>query len=148
MVILNQTDNIIFEGKKHISLASLNPEIEDRTITSWGFLKTYGVAGLQIGYLVTTNKWVMARLRRIALGILRGTSNLALAVAPLMLDETLKWWRNDIVAHLTQMKTLAEQRFQEMENKLSNENKEFQDNKNKLLSVIDEKIRIQSLKGR
>jgi bifunctional pyridoxal-dependent enzyme with beta-cystathionase and maltose regulon repressor activities len=109
-------EDIIFEGRKHISLASLNPEIEDRTITSWGFSKTYGVAGLQIGYLVTTNRWIMARLRRIALGILRGTSSLALAAAPIMLDETLEWWRIGIVEHLNQMKVLAEHRFKEMPN--------------------------------
>jgi bifunctional pyridoxal-dependent enzyme with beta-cystathionase and maltose regulon repressor activities len=109
-------EDIIFDGRKHISLASLNPEIEDRTITSLGFSKTYGVAGLQIGYLVTTNKWIMARLRRIALGILRGTSTLALTAAPIMLDKTLEWWRIGIVEHLQKMKTLAEHRFAEMPN--------------------------------
>ena len=109
-------EDIIFDGRKHISLASLNPEIEDRTITSWGFSKTYGVAGLQIGYLVTTNRWIMARLRRIALGILRGTSSLALAAAPIMLDETLEWWRIGIVEHLNQMRALAEHRFEEIPN--------------------------------
>jgi len=109
-------EDIIFEDRKHISLASLNPEIEDRTITSWGFSKTYGVAGLQIGYLVTTNRRIMARLRRIALGILRGTSTLALSAASIMLDETLEWWRIGIVEHLHRMKALAEHRFKEMPN--------------------------------
>ena len=109
-------EDIIFDGRKHISLASLNPEIENRTITSWGFSKTYGVAGLQIGYLVTTNRWIMARLRRIALGILRGTSSLALAAAPIMLDETLEWWRIGIVEHSNQMRALAEHRFEEIPN--------------------------------
>lgn len=107
-------EDIVFDGRKHISLASLGSDIEDSTITSWGFSKTYGVSGLQIGYLVTTNKVIMERLKKIAKGVLRGTSTLALAACPIMLDETLKWWRLGILEHLHRIKGLAEQRFKEM----------------------------------
>jgi bifunctional pyridoxal-dependent enzyme with beta-cystathionase and maltose regulon repressor activities len=109
-------EDILFDGRKHISLATLNSDIEDHTITSWGFSKTYGVAGLKIGYLATTNELMMKKLKKIARSILRGTSTLALAVAPIMLDETLKWWRVGIVEHLHRIKALAEQRFKAMLN--------------------------------
>ncbi|MFB0543995.1 MAG: MalY/PatB family protein [Candidatus Bathyarchaeia archaeon] len=107
-------EDIVFDGRKHISLASLSPEIEERTMTSFGFSKTYGVAGLQMGYLVATNKEMMKRLRAISRGIFRGTSTLAKAAAPVMLDDTLKWWREGLVKHLTMIRDLVEKRFEEM----------------------------------
>ena len=107
-------EDIVFDGRKHITLASLSPEIEERTMTSWGFSKTYGVAGLQMGYIVATNKEMMKRLRATARGVLRGTSSLAKAAAPIMLDDTLKWWREGIVKHLTMIRDLVEKRLKEM----------------------------------
>ena len=44
-------EDILNDGRKHISLASLNSEIADLTLTSWGFSKTWSVPGLQAGYL-------------------------------------------------------------------------------------------------
>lgn len=107
-------EDIIFDGRTHISLASLNPEIEKCTLTSWGFSKTYGVSGLQIGYLVTTNKDMMKKLKAFSRGVLRGTSTLALAVAPIMLNQTLEWWRVGIMEHLHRVRALVERRFKEM----------------------------------
>jgi aminotransferase len=40
---------ILYDGKKHVSLASLD-EMRDRTITISGFSKTYSVTGWRIGY--------------------------------------------------------------------------------------------------
>lgn len=44
-------EHIIYDGKKHISIASL-PEMKDRTITISGFSKTYSVTGWRIGYAI------------------------------------------------------------------------------------------------
>ncbi len=107
-------EDIVFDGRRHISIASLSPEIEERTMTSFGFSKTYGVAGLQIGYLVATNKEMMKELRMIARCVLRGTSTLSRAAAPVMLSDRLKWWREGIVKHLTMIRDLVEKRFKEM----------------------------------
>jgi len=106
-------EDIVFDGREHITLASLGPEIADRTMTSWGFSKTYGVAGLQMGYLCATNKEMMDRLRALAAGVLRGTSTLAMAAAPVMLDDTLEWWRTDVMEHLNKIRALCEKRFDE-----------------------------------
>lgn len=106
-------EDIVFDGREHITLASMNPEIADQTITSWGFSKTYGIAGLHIGYLCTTNNETMESLEKNALGVLRGTSTLAMAAAPIMLDNTLEWWRKDIVKHLHKARDLCEKRFEE-----------------------------------
>ncbi len=42
---------ILYDGKKHISIASLD-EMKDRTITISGFSKTYSVTGWRIGYAI------------------------------------------------------------------------------------------------
>ncbi len=106
-------EEIIFDGRKHITLASLSPEIEDLTITSWGFSKAYGVAGLQLGYL-SASKDVVEDLRRISRGVLRGASTLARAAVPVMLGEGLNWWREGLSRHLHMIRGLCERRFKEL----------------------------------
>jgi aspartate/methionine/tyrosine aminotransferase len=107
-------EDVVLDGRKHISIASLSPEIEERTMTSFGFSKTYGVAGLQMGYLVATNKQMMESLRRIARGVLRGTTSLSKAAAPVMLDDTLRWWREGLVKHIEMIRDLTEKRLKEI----------------------------------
>jgi aspartate/methionine/tyrosine aminotransferase len=107
-------EDIVFDDRKHISIASLSPEIGDLTLTSWGFSKTFGVAGLQLGYMATTNKEAMADMRKQATGIQRGSSTLAKAIAPVMLDSTLDWWRRDMMKHITKIRKLCATRMNKM----------------------------------
>ena len=44
-------EHILYDGKKHISIGSLD-EMRDRTITISGFSKTYSVTGWRIGYAI------------------------------------------------------------------------------------------------
>jgi aminotransferase len=41
---------ILYDGLKHISMASLGPDIAARTITVNGFSKAYAMTGLRVGY--------------------------------------------------------------------------------------------------
>jgi aspartate/methionine/tyrosine aminotransferase len=107
-------EDIVFYDRKHVSIASLGPEIGALTLTSWGFSKTFGVAGLQLGYMATTNKEAMADMRKQATGIQRGSSTLAKAIAPVMLDSTLDWWRRDMMKHLTKIRDLCVKRMNAM----------------------------------
>lgn len=107
-------EDILYDGRKHVTLASLNPEIERLTMTTWGFSKTFGVAGLRMGYTCATNKEMMEDLRRLAADITRTTNNLAKAAAPVMLDHRLDWWRRDIMAHLHKVRGLCEKRLDEL----------------------------------
>jgi bifunctional pyridoxal-dependent enzyme with beta-cystathionase and maltose regulon repressor activities len=107
-------EDIVFDDREHISLASLNPEIGDLTITSWGFSKTWGIPGLQIGYFVATNMELMDDFRKISKGVLRGTNTLARAVAPIMLSKDLDYWKSDMIEHLTKIRRLCKQRLEEM----------------------------------
>jgi aspartate/methionine/tyrosine aminotransferase len=107
-------EDIIFDERKHCTLASLNTEIENLTITTWGFSKTFGVAGLRMGYTCATNKEMMKNLRRQSADITRTTNTLAKAAAPVMLDHRLDWWRRDIMTHLHKIRELSYKRLDEL----------------------------------
>ena len=107
-------EDVVFDGREHVSIASLNPEIERLTVTSWGLSKTFGVAGLQLGYLCTTDEEMMAGFRRLSRLIQRGSSTLAKAVAPMMLGEEMDWWREGLKGHLHKIRALCEERLDGM----------------------------------
>jgi aspartate/methionine/tyrosine aminotransferase len=44
--------DVVFEPHRHVSIASLSPEIASRVLTVFGFSKSYGLAGLRIGFVV------------------------------------------------------------------------------------------------
>jgi bifunctional pyridoxal-dependent enzyme with beta-cystathionase and maltose regulon repressor activities len=108
-------EDILFDDREHVTLASLNPEIERLTMTTWGFSKTFGVAGLRMGYTCATDKEMMMSIKRHAVDCMRSTTNLAKAAAPVMLDHRLDWWRRDIMAHLHKMRGLCRERLGEIE---------------------------------
>lgn len=113
-------EDMVFDGRHHFSLASLNPEIAYRTITAFGFSKTFGVAGLQIGYAVATNRELMRKIK--AIGIrntgdpdepaLRGTGSLALAAAKVMLSSNVSYYVKELVAYLQETRELAYTRLE------------------------------------
>ena len=47
---------IMLDGNKHIPIASLNPEIEDSSITLMSASKTFNVAGLMTGFAIIPNQ--------------------------------------------------------------------------------------------
>ena len=56
-------EKIIYDGLKHFSIASL-PKMKDRTISVFGFSKTYAMTGWRVGYAVS-NKEVIAQMNKI-----------------------------------------------------------------------------------
>lgn len=54
--------DLVLDGQ-HIPLASLNDEIAQRTITLYGPTKAFNIAGLRIGFLITTNARLLERLK-------------------------------------------------------------------------------------
>jgi aspartate/methionine/tyrosine aminotransferase len=107
-------EDIIFDGREHISIASLNPEIESLTLSQFGFSKAYCVAGLKIGYLCATNEEIRDNVRKIARQTRYGCTNLAKAVSPVMLDDTLDWWRQDVMEYLHNARAYTEKRLDEI----------------------------------
>lgn len=49
-------EKLIYEGKKHISIASLSKEIKERTIVINGMSKAYAMTGWRIGYTASNTK--------------------------------------------------------------------------------------------
>ncbi len=113
-------EDIVYDGRRNLSLASLGPEIADRTMTVFGFSKTYGVAGLQIGYLAATNQKILDSLNEIAHGVLRGASNLSHAAAMIMLSDDVRYYVKALVNHLHGMRALAKKRLTEVEDVVCN----------------------------
>jgi bifunctional pyridoxal-dependent enzyme with beta-cystathionase and maltose regulon repressor activities len=53
----------------------------------FGLSKTFGLAGLQIGWLVTSNKVIRENISQLASDLVRGTSSISLAVAHAVLTK-------------------------------------------------------------
>lgn len=107
-------EDIRFDNKEHVTLASLNPEIDELSSTSWGVSKTFGVAGLYLGYVCITNQNTLTRFKKYAKCIQRGSTTLARAAAPVMLDKTLDWYRKDMVKHLHKIRDICKKRLNEI----------------------------------
>lgn len=53
-------EKLIYDGAKHVSIASLSEGIKERTITINGFSKTYAMTGWRLGYAAGTKKVIRA----------------------------------------------------------------------------------------
>lgn len=105
--------DIVYPGKKHNSIASLGPEIEERTITLQGFSKTFGVAGLHIGYAVATNPVLMEGLKREAPGYFYAVNTVSQAAG--YAAYTGAWyWAEAFLRHLEEVRDLAYKRLVEL----------------------------------
>ena len=60
--------DLIYPGQTHIPFASLSDELAQRTVTLFGPTKTFNIAGLQIGFLVTQNPQLMERVKGLGHG--------------------------------------------------------------------------------
>jgi bifunctional pyridoxal-dependent enzyme with beta-cystathionase and maltose regulon repressor activities len=107
-------EDIIFDGRKHISLASLGPEISDLTVSGWGYSKTWSIPGLQSGYLGCTNPNMFKSLVKIANGVMRGTNTFSQWVAPLLSSGELDYWVKAMNKHLETIRDLVSKRLVEM----------------------------------
>jgi len=97
-------EDMVFEGE-HISIASLSPEVYQRTLTVFGFSKALGIPGYRVAYMV-----VPGRLRNMAVEATRRiivhTDSLAQAAALGSL-RARPWWVPSLMKHLEQMRELA-----------------------------------------
>ena len=107
-------EDIVFDDRSHVSFATLSPEVADLTMTSWGFSKTWGIAGLRIGYLAATNMSMMDNLRKLSQGIMRGSTTLSYAAAMPTLDRHSDYWKRDMMKHLHHIREICYKRFEEM----------------------------------
>jgi len=93
-------EDIIFNDRKHVSIASLDPEISNRTLTVFGFSKTYNVAGLQIGYAASTNLKMVKQMKKLMKGVFRGTTTVSKAVAKTILSGDVDYYVEEELKYL------------------------------------------------
>jgi aspartate/methionine/tyrosine aminotransferase len=94
-------EDMLFEGE-HIPIASLEPDLFERTITAFGFSKAYGIPGFRISYITCRGKH-MAALKNLLHHIIVHADTLAQAAARAAILHGGPWLR-EFMAHLRDMR--------------------------------------------
>lgn len=99
--------DIVFEGV-HIATASL-PGAWERTVSLYGFSKTYAMAGLQLGYAVAAPP-LLEKLRRVAPGYFYPLNTVSMEAGQAALEEA--WpWAEAFLGHLRRVRDYAYRRL-------------------------------------
>jgi aspartate/methionine/tyrosine aminotransferase len=107
--------DIIFPHHQFTSIASLSPEIAERTLTVYGFSKTFGLAGLRVGFIISPSAMVhegiieTSMVRTTAFGV-STVSQVAAQVA----FQKCWYWVDGFLQHLTVNKNYAVDRLNKM----------------------------------
>lgn len=103
---------IIYPPAKHVSLASLETEFAQHTLTLFGPSKTFGLSGLRIGFLVAPNEKIALQLRQVALQLGMAYSLTLYAQVGAVAALRYGWsWRDAFVVHLQQMRNYCVSRL-------------------------------------
>lgn len=90
---------LLFDGRKHIPIASLSPEIAARTVTLMSASKTYNIAGLKTGFAIITDAAMRERIASSRLGMVDSV-NLIGMQATLAAYERGEAWRAELLTYL------------------------------------------------
>jgi len=106
--------DIVYDRRKHRPTALISGAAE-RTITLYGFSKTYAMAGLQIGFLVAQNTDFMRRFKDKAKGYFFPINTISQAAGIAALNEA---WRcvEEFLVHLEKVRNYVFDRLKEMPN--------------------------------
>ena len=100
--------DIIFAPHVYTSIAALNEEIRNRTVTVTGFSKSYGLAGLRIGSVMASSTAHFNLLMDASLhsSTIHGANVVSQVAATCALNEC-QYWLSGFLAHLQQMRDLC-----------------------------------------
>lgn len=101
-------EDMVFEGD-HVSLASLSPELFERTLTVFGFSKAFGIPGFRVAYIVNRGRH-MKELKKRLHGMIVHTDTLAQAAAKAALVHG-EPWLDAFRVHLRRMRDDALRRL-------------------------------------
>jgi aspartate/methionine/tyrosine aminotransferase len=101
-------EDMIYDGR-HISIASLSPDLFERTITVFGFSKAFGIPGLRIAYITCRGRH-MPELKKRLHGMIVHADTLGQAAAKAALFHGSPWLRR-LVAHLRKMRDYGVERL-------------------------------------
>jgi aminotransferase len=100
--------DIVFHPFSFTSIAALGKDIMDRTITITGFSKSYGLAGLRVGAVITSNPDYFQQLFDASLhkSTVHGVNVLSQVAATAALEEC-GLWQQGFLRHLQSMRDLT-----------------------------------------
>lgn len=100
--------DIVYPPHIFTSIASLNEEIRNRTVTVTGFSKSYGLAGLRIGAVMASNAAHYKKLMEASLhhSTIHGSNVIAQVAATAALDKC-EYWLAAFLEHLQSMRNLC-----------------------------------------
>ncbi len=91
--------DLLLDGRRHIPVATLSPEIAARTITLMSAGKTWNIAGLNAAWAVVTDAGLRARFAAARAGIADHANILGLVATVAALEEG-EPWRKEVIAYL------------------------------------------------
>ncbi|NLE77064.1 MAG: aminotransferase class I/II-fold pyridoxal phosphate-dependent enzyme, partial [Chloroflexi bacterium] len=91
--------DLLFQGRRHIPIASLAPEVAKRTITVMAPSKTYNIAGLKCSIAVAPDAETVERMQAARSGLVPGV-NLMGYVAALAAYRDCQPWLDRLLAYL------------------------------------------------
>ncbi len=107
--------DIVFPENEHINIASLHPEIAARTISVYGFSKTFGLAGLRVGFIAAPSKMIFDKILQTSKAntTAGGVSTLS-QVAATPAYESCWYWVDAFLDHLTKVRDYCVDRLNKM----------------------------------
>lgn len=91
--------DLVYAPHRHIPIATLSREVEDRTITLMAPSKTYNIAGLECGYAIIANSELRNNWKDFSLGLIPGV-NIMGHVAALAGVKEGQDWLDQVLAYL------------------------------------------------
>ena len=107
--------DIVYPPAEHVSLGSIDPDVAERTISVFGFSKTFGLAGLRIGFLVAPTPRAYERL--VGTSRMRLTAAGATTVSQVGAKaayDACWYWAEAFLDHLEQVRDYAVERLNVM----------------------------------
>ena len=100
--------DIVFKPAVFTSIASINEEIRNQTVTITGFSKSYGLAGLRIGAVMAHNQQHFELLMDASMhySTIHGVNVLSQIAATTALN-SCGYWLDNFVDHLSNMRNLV-----------------------------------------
>jgi cystathionine beta-lyase len=83
--------DLVYPEQQHIPFASLSSEVAARTVTLMGPTKTFNIAGLKIGFVITQNAALRERLKRVGAGLVTPPNVMAQTAAKAAYTEGDAW---------------------------------------------------------
>ncbi|MBC7381898.1 MAG: pyridoxal phosphate-dependent aminotransferase [Bacteroidia bacterium] len=100
--------DIVFLPHQFTSIAALNEEVRNHTVTITGFSKSYGLAGLRIGAVMATNSIHYEKLFKASLhqSTVHGANIISQVAATAALNEC-SYWLSNFLTHLQAMRDIC-----------------------------------------